>query len=448
LDLALQRLGSAPAHRLEPDLPLLRKSALLRQWSGSGADVVVLHTHPEDPVPVLAFCRGGGPPVLYVNHADHAFGLTAGVADIVVEFRAPSVPASSRMRSAERHAVLPIPLDARVCQDASARRAARSAARARLGVPEAARVFVTTGSSYKFKGWEAYSFAAMARALLGRDRSHMLVAIGVDPDEAWAALARESGGRFLPLGPRSDVESLLPAGDVYLEGFPFGSQTALLEAIVSGLPVVRAPADSPARFVADEDALDPLAQPVDIASYVEHAIALMDGGGDARTLQEQVRERVRADHLDAGWRAHLERVVGHVPVAHESPALRAVQPLPEQHAVFWMRFIQAAAQTRLNPVSTFQRAWSAPCHRSWPALTGPLEAALSEYGALVAGSASRGGEIVAEARLQEAFVAALSGRWVHAVRGTARALWRSPGGAVATALAMSRSAARRRRAAG
>lgn len=66
---------------------LVRRAARLRQLATESADVVVLHAHQWDIVPSLAFAAAGGPPVLLLNHADHAFWVGAAVADTVIDIR-------------------------------------------------------------------------------------------------------------------------------------------------------------------------------------------------------------------------------------------------------------------------------------------------------------------------------------------------------------------------
>src|SRR6185437_3034845 len=101
-----------------------------------------------------------------------------------------------------------------------------------------------------------------AAATILRARPHVqLLAVGPNEDARWRDLRAATGGRARALGPRHDLPRIHAAADVYLEGFPVGSPTALLEAGLRGLACVRAPADVPPPFAIDGPALDALAQP-------------------------------------------------------------------------------------------------------------------------------------------------------------------------------------------
>ena len=76
--------GQAVSIATEPSL--LARATLLRE-AGASADVVVLNIHPFDISPSVAFGQGGGPPVLLLNHQDHAFWAGSGSIDLVVDIR-------------------------------------------------------------------------------------------------------------------------------------------------------------------------------------------------------------------------------------------------------------------------------------------------------------------------------------------------------------------------
>jgi len=107
---AVRRSGGA-IHSLERTGSLLVRAAALRQLAYEQADVVVLHTHPWDVLPSIVFGVPGGPPVLLVNHADHAFWVGCAISDIVVDIRDSGLALSTSLRGARSSAVLPVPLE-------------------------------------------------------------------------------------------------------------------------------------------------------------------------------------------------------------------------------------------------------------------------------------------------------------------------------------------------
>ena len=76
------------------------------------ADIVVLHLFPYDIVPVLALAAGCDPvKTIFVNHADHAFWVGAGVSHVIAHLRKQPPQFSERRRglNPERCSSFPFP---------------------------------------------------------------------------------------------------------------------------------------------------------------------------------------------------------------------------------------------------------------------------------------------------------------------------------------------------
>ena len=81
-------------------------------------------------------------------------------------------------------------------------------------------------------------FVDVATSVLKRVPNAVVLAVGVRPDERWEAAAAKVGNRLRAVGIRDDVERFHEIADLYVEGFPLGSTTALLEAGLAGIPLV------------------------------------------------------------------------------------------------------------------------------------------------------------------------------------------------------------------
>jgi hypothetical protein len=199
------------------------------------ADVVILHIHPFDVVPLLAFADPAGrPPIGFLNHADHAFFLGYGISELFIQVResARGFTGDRRGLTAERLAVLPLPLDGRV------RTLDRAAAKRELGLPAEATLLVTVGQPHKYARVDDASFLDLVLPVLMARPDVQLIAVGPQQSDEWQAAYEATGGRVHALGIQPEVSRFYQAADVYLDSFPYGSATALTEAALLGAPVL------------------------------------------------------------------------------------------------------------------------------------------------------------------------------------------------------------------
>ena len=125
----------------------------------------------------------------------------------------------------------------------------------------------------------------------------------------WAAVREATAGRVVTAGPQPDVRLYHDAADGYLEGFPFGSPTALLEVAQRGLPCVRAPRCVSPPFAFDGPALAGLDQPLDLADYARAAIALVDDPQERRRQGLALAASVRRHHAPLAWLDRLREAL-------------------------------------------------------------------------------------------------------------------------------------------
>jgi hypothetical protein len=310
----LQRTVEAARGRcvvLDRAAPVLDRAMELRDFAWANADVVVLHTHPDDVIAATAFGIEGGPPVLFVNHADHVFWVGCGIADLVLDIRLSGhVWTRDARGGANRCMILPIPLEHKE------RTNQRQRVRRNLSVPDEAILFLTVGSAAKYKAIPGLDFVAAAREIIHRCPNAYLVAIGPEDVGPWKAARIETEGRIAALGRQADSRVFCEAADIYLEGFPLGSLTALLEAGLAGLPCVRGPETCVGPFTSDSGSLDVLHQPSDVQDYITHAVYFA-GHPEVRVqASTELQSAVDAQHCGDGWLRHLSEVKKRIPPAH------------------------------------------------------------------------------------------------------------------------------------
>src|SRR5690606_10590380 len=135
--------------------------------------------------------------------------------------RSASIPHSRDRRFVQRNAVLPVPLADRPAPDD------RKAVRHGPGMGEGEIVLISVGRAEQYRPSGVPDFVATANTILDNDlRAHLSV-VG----ESTEGIARHVEGPLHPrlhfLGELEDPSAFRAAADIYLESFPFGSQTAL-----------------------------------------------------------------------------------------------------------------------------------------------------------------------------------------------------------------------------
>ncbi|CAM5798265.1 glycosyltransferase family 4 protein [Rhizobacter fulvus] len=320
----------------------VERAAWLRGLALHVADVVILHVGVSDTVFGAAFGRSGGPPVLLVNHAAHIFWVGSTIADVIVNCRGSDL----ETRWAHRHrgapaTTVPIPLPAMkpaLTADPDMFRSLKAG----LGVPESAKVLLTVGASFKYGQTERLDFLAAIKCVLERVADAHLVAVGVVGDVRWASASAGLGGRIHTLGlvDQTTLARLHAISDVYVEGFPFGTTTSLLEAGLRGVPVVLAPAESPPPYGSDGVALDAvLVRPPDMQAYRNAIVSLLESADERRRLGDELAASIRKHHTGSGWQAHLHEALQAAPQVHAvRPALDAEKTSADIYR-HWAEFI-------------------------------------------------------------------------------------------------------------
>lgn len=332
-------------HSLALTDPLLRRAEKLRQLAWRYADVVVLHVHAWDVLPTLAFAVPGGPPVLLMNHADHAFWVGCAVSDLVVDIRDSGLSLSTSIRGVRGSAVLPIPLE-----DRGPAARTRTPLTARLGGPSllpSGLILLTIASAQKYRPQGHLDFGKAIERVFEAVADCVLFAVGPGPaDPPWPQITERARGRAIAVGLDADLAPWHAAADLYLESFPVGSYTALLEVALAERAFVRKPWLAPPSVLAlDGGALAAFAPPEDPNAY---AIAIISLAGDPdrrKAMASQARCAVRATHCGDAWDARLGALQRAIPLRHDVGFGFEPQPMPaplaEYSAALYTRRLHA-----------------------------------------------------------------------------------------------------------
>ncbi len=286
---------------LSMELSWLERAAEMRSRSLE-FDAIILHIHPNDPVPNIAF-YDRSIPVLFFDHADHLFSLGVDLAAVIADLRSVGHDLSMRFRSpAARKLILPLPLT-----DRGPASAGKIEARRKLGLPVEGLLALTIGEPYKFAEGFGYSFPEVMQSICNGDSRVCIAAIGISESGPFPELKRLTSGQFMPVGfikDREILELYYCAADVYLDSFPCTSVTAVLDAALRGLPVQTFQIPWQRMMWCDDPGIDSLATRATTQDeYVAGALELLNLPEDKRSeLGARFRAAVLREHCGASWK--------------------------------------------------------------------------------------------------------------------------------------------------
>ena len=325
-----------------PNTSLLSRAIWLRELAYAKADCVVLHIGSDAVVAPAAFGVEGGPVILLVNHCAHTFWTGASVADLVVNCRGSQLERfwTQHYRGISSAGTLPIPIQPpQDCAGDEVFTAEfRAQARRRLNLPVDAVVLLSVGREEKYLPVSDLNFFEMSRTLLESCPQAWMLVVGPSANNDRRKLSKELNGRLAAVGCQLDLRTYYAAADVYMESFPFGSTTALLEAGVHGLPCVLAPADCPPPFGTDGIAVDDeLQRPANVDGYVKRVKELIAHPEERVRCGRSLARSIREHHCGAGWTRYLSNLIERMPKAHTlHPVVQPPSP-PEEFDQFWTR---------------------------------------------------------------------------------------------------------------
>lgn len=291
-------------------------------------DLVVLHIHPHDVVPLIAFAiKVHCPPVCFVNHADHCFWLGASISDIVINHRESGIRFSHSRRRIKpaRNVLLPIVVEP-PCRTLS-----RSDAKRQLGLSKDCIMLLSIARAPKYRDFGDLSFLDTHIPVLQQDKRMVLVIVGAGERPDWSRAILNMGGRIIVHNETADTRIFLQAADIYVDSFPFVSNTSLLEAGTYGIPLVTYSPFPASYEILGADTPGFAATLVRARSQNAYVDALLRLASDEQyrlKLGSLTRQNILQAHSGADWLSRLEGIyeramvidrIGHEPV-EDTPA--------------------------------------------------------------------------------------------------------------------------------
>lgn len=273
-----------------------------------GYDVVVLHIHCEDVVPLIAFADPTrNPPVLLLNHADHLFWIGTRISHAVINLREAARRLAIGRRGVEPARSLLLPTLITLPE----RQRTRAEAKQALGVPEDTVLLVSVARGAKYRNVGSVTYGDRHVDLLAAHPNARLIVVGPGERPDWDRARAATGGRIVPYAEQPDPRIFLEAADIYVDSYPFVSSTSMLEAAAYGLPLVtRFEAPEAAEIVAiNHPGLDTTARVArDQAAYEAHLTALITDAAARKAAGAETSAVVERLYAPASWLAGLDAI--------------------------------------------------------------------------------------------------------------------------------------------
>lgn len=296
---AVQKRGGHIIDLSSRSSSLSKRAAELRTLC-ERAGAVILHTHPHDIVAPCALNELGVPSAL-VNHADHVFWAGGRSRRLLINLRESGAALSTSRRDFEfgECLTLPIPLHLDEGPAVQARRQSSSRVEA-----------LTVASSYKFATTDGHSYLRVHEELLDQNPELWLTVVGPEPSGEWREAESRTEGRLRAVGRQDRLSDFYERTDIYLDSFPMGSLTSLLDAAARAIPCVSFTAsEKPHVMTSDDPALDRL--PVhfgELELYRTQVHALVQDRAMRLALGEASADSIRITHTGSGWSQQLDRM--------------------------------------------------------------------------------------------------------------------------------------------
>lgn len=300
----------------------IENRALAVRRISQACDRVVLHTHPYDSIPVVAFAKEGGPPVAMFNHAHYSFNLGSAVSDIIINTLEYFRKMSEQYRFARATALLKgvpglWPINSDIVDKAAAKR--------KLSLPGSATVIMSIAMEHYFRPMEGYNFFSTARSILRKLPDAYLMIVGIKKGSPLVPDDLSSNPRLLLMGYIQNPIIHYQASDICLESFPMPSIGAVAEAVAYGeaYPVpVYGTGESILRVQLTPILTYPY-RPPDEETYVAYVASLTKKKDEIRNEARQMRAKmIEYKTLFEGHLCSLNRLIdslkhtpGEIPVA-------------------------------------------------------------------------------------------------------------------------------------
>ncbi|MDP2829318.1 MAG: hypothetical protein Q8O37_12015 [Sulfuricellaceae bacterium] len=276
---------------------------------------VILHTHPDDVIPVLAFAGNAKQvPIAIFNHAHYWFCLGSTIASLYINTREYFRNMSERYRYARASYVL---RNAGSELDIySAGPVDKLSAKRALGYPDGQTILLTMGSAFYYAPAGQYDFFRTAQVILQQHDAARLVFVGISGDETFIPASMRNHPRVDFLGCIENPARHFLAADIFLESFPRPSLGATVQAAALGeaFPVVAYGVGENVNQIDRSDLFPGSRRAINESDYLRMLGELIVKPDETRKLARLIR--MHLIEIDAGYEAGLAELYRTIDLCH------------------------------------------------------------------------------------------------------------------------------------
>ncbi len=199
---------------------------------------IILHIHPDDIIPILAFSNSKIIEKIYFyNHADHVFWLGVTINKCVLDLTSEGKEFSLKKRGIINSEILSIPLEEK---QQETKIIDINEIYESYNLRKNSKIIFSMATEFKYNtilDYDFFEFLEKLSPFLIKCDIYFLVAGPNLKNKFWKRIYECSEKRVIPLGvlPKERVKEIWKIVDLYIDSFPMNSYTCLLEAISNNI---------------------------------------------------------------------------------------------------------------------------------------------------------------------------------------------------------------------
>lgn len=303
-----------------PKAPMVERAKDLRVLA-SRFERVILHIHMDDPIALIAFgTEEFTRPIVFFNHADHAFWLGVSISDHVADLNFYRLMISVDQRKVKIATKLGIPMEPKKLYSL-----ARHEARQRLSIPQDKLVIFSGGQATKYHPIGTPNFFHVVSDLVEYDRNIIFYIAGPRANSVfWPELKKKYPDNIFMVGTldyHTEFMPFLAASDLVLDSYPVGGETFLIDAIRAGRPVLTLCSAMQSDFITQS-----MACCQNYEEFLHKAKSIFKDSVYAKSLYEDVYTRWKEETDPAIWRKKCREIYAALPEKHALHSFKTPAP--------------------------------------------------------------------------------------------------------------------------